>query len=62
MLDARRMEVYYAIYDAKGNKVKDISAEIINGETFYGIPESQKIIFFGDGAEKCKEIDKPEKF
>jgi tRNA threonylcarbamoyladenosine biosynthesis protein TsaB len=56
MLDARRMEVYYAIYDWGGNKLKDISAEIINGETFNSIPESQKIIFFGDGALKCKEV------
>ena len=27
MLDARRMEVYYAVYDNSGNKIKDISAE-----------------------------------
>ena len=56
MLDARRMEVYYAIYDSGGNKVKDISAEIINEKTFINIPESQKIIFFGDGSRKCKEV------
>jgi len=56
MLDARRMEVYYAIYDSGGNKIKDISAEIVNEKTFIGIPESQKIIFFGDGALKCKEV------
>ncbi len=56
MLDARRMEVYYAIYDTSGNTVKDISAEIISENTFNNIPESQKIIFFGDGAAKCKEV------
>ena len=56
MLDARRMEVYYAIFDSGGNRLKDISAEIINGDTFSHIPESQKIIFFGDGAIKCKEV------
>lgn len=56
MLDARRMEVYYAIYDSAGNKIKDISAEIITEDTFINIPESQKIIFFGDGAIKCKEV------
>jgi len=39
MLDARRMEVYYAIYDSVGNKVKDISAEIVNEETFINFPE-----------------------
>jgi tRNA threonylcarbamoyladenosine biosynthesis protein TsaB len=56
MLDARRMEVYYAIYDSSGKMIKDISAEIIDAETFSGFPESQKIIFFGDGALKCKEV------
>jgi len=58
MLDARRMEVYYAIYDAGGKTIKDISAEIISEDTFINIPESQKIIFFGDGAAKCKEVIK----
>lgn len=56
MLDARRMEVYYSIYDSKGNKIKDISAEIITGESFQKFPESQRIVFFGDGALKCKEV------
>ena len=56
MLDARRMEIYYALYDAGGNKLKDISAEIINENSFSNIPESKRIILFGDGAEKCKEI------
>jgi tRNA threonylcarbamoyladenosine biosynthesis protein TsaB len=56
MLDARRMEVYYAIYDCYGNKIKDISAEIINENSFVNISESRKIIFFGDGAQKCKEV------
>ncbi|MGA2408455.1 MAG: tRNA (adenosine(37)-N6)-threonylcarbamoyltransferase complex dimerization subunit type 1 TsaB [Bacteroidales bacterium] len=56
MLNARRMEVYYAIYDSHGNKIKDISAEIISENSFINIPESQKIIFFGDGATKCKEV------
>jgi tRNA threonylcarbamoyladenosine biosynthesis protein TsaB len=56
MLDARRMEVYYAIYDSVGNKIKNISAEIITEDTFVNIPESQKIIFFGDGAIKCQKV------
>ncbi len=56
MLDARRMEVYYAIFDSAGNRIKDISAEIISGDTFVNFPESQKIIFFGDGALKCREV------
>jgi tRNA threonylcarbamoyladenosine biosynthesis protein TsaB len=56
MLDARRMEVYYAIYNSTGKKIKDISAEIVTKDMFTDVPESQRIIFFGDGAKKCKEI------
>ena len=56
MLDARRMEVYYAIYDADGNNIRNISAEVITKDTFAGYPESQKIIFFGDGALKCRDV------
>jgi tRNA threonylcarbamoyladenosine biosynthesis protein TsaB len=56
MLDARRMEVYYAVYDTSGNSVKGISAEVINEDSFNEFPESQNIIFFGNGASKCKEV------
>jgi len=58
MLDARRMEVYYAVYDSSGNLVKGISAEIIKEDSFNELPESKNIIFFGNGASKCKEVIK----
>jgi tRNA threonylcarbamoyladenosine biosynthesis protein TsaB len=58
MLDARRMEVYCAIYDNSGRSIKKISAEIITEESFMDVPESKKIIFFGNGADKCREIIK----
>lgn len=58
MLDARRMEVYSAIYDSAGNTVKEIAAEVITEESFKDINESKKIIFFGNGAEKGREIIK----
>jgi tRNA threonylcarbamoyladenosine biosynthesis protein TsaB len=56
MLDARRMEVYYCLYDREGNTVKNISASIIDNDTFAGYPDSVTIVFFGDGAEKCRDI------
>jgi tRNA threonylcarbamoyladenosine biosynthesis protein TsaB len=56
MLDARRMEVYYAIYDSSGNTVKNISAEIIDENTLTNFNATQKIIVFGDGSAKCKEV------
>jgi tRNA threonylcarbamoyladenosine biosynthesis protein TsaB len=58
MIDARRMEVYNAVYDSQGNTVKEISADIIREDSFADIPQSKKIIFFGNGAAKCKEIIK----
>ena len=57
MIDARRMEVYNALYDSRVIR-KEISADIIREDSFADIPESKKIIFFGDGAAKCKEVIK----
>ena len=56
MLDARRMEVYYALYESSGEKIKDISAEIITEDSFSELPESKKLVLFGNGAAKCKNI------
>ncbi len=58
MLDARRSEVYYALYDTDGRLFKGISASVIDGESFMDIPETHKIIFFGDGSAKCKDLIK----
>ena len=58
MIDARRMEVYYALYDYCGKQIKEISADIITESSFDKIPEKYKIIFFGDGAAKCGAIIK----
>ena len=58
MIDARRMEVYDALYDHKGTLIRPVSAEIIDPASFSGIPESKHILFFGDGAGKCREVIK----
>lgn len=55
MLDARRMEVYCAIYDMDGNEVKSTAAEIIDENSFSDLLKDHQIYFFGDGAAKCKE-------
>jgi tRNA threonylcarbamoyladenosine biosynthesis protein TsaB len=54
MLDARRMEVYYCLFDKNGKKLSDISAEIIGENSFSGVPLEKRMIFFGDGAMKCE--------
>ncbi|HWZ35598.1 MAG TPA: tRNA (adenosine(37)-N6)-threonylcarbamoyltransferase complex dimerization subunit type 1 TsaB, partial [Mucilaginibacter sp.] len=56
MIDARRMEVYTALFDAQGNVVKPTSAEIIDEHSFSKQLQSHKILFFGDGAAKCKTV------
>ncbi len=55
MLDARRMEVYCAIYNSSLHEIKKTSAEIMDENSFSGFLEKNTICFFGDGAEKCKE-------
>ena len=54
MLDARRMEVYCALFDANNSLVKETSAEIINEQSFANILKNNQVVFFGDGAAKCK--------
>jgi len=54
MIDARRMEVYTALFDSTGKEVKPTSAEIIDENSFGNVLATQQVIFFGDGAEKCK--------
>ncbi|MDT7832665.1 tRNA (adenosine(37)-N6)-threonylcarbamoyltransferase complex dimerization subunit type 1 TsaB [Flavobacteriaceae bacterium S356] len=56
MLDARRMEVYSAVFDASFEEVRAIEAEIIDENSFQEYLEEGKVHFLGDGAQKCKEI------
>lgn len=54
MIDARRMEVYAAIYDNQLKKIRGIQADIIDHLSFSAFLQDQKILFFGNGAQKCK--------
>lgn len=56
MIDARRMEVYTTLFDAQGNQLSDIKAEIIDEKSFAGRLARQPILFIGDGAEKCRKV------
>ncbi len=60
MIDARRMEVYTALYNHKGEEIEPVSAEIIDPAFHANYLASDKILFFGNGAEKCKtQINHP---
>lgn len=52
MIDARRMEVYTAIYDIDNFVVSDTEAKIIDESAFAKILDNHQVIFFGNGSEK----------
>jgi len=56
MIDARRMEVYTQLLDFKYKIIKPSWAEILKPESFCDFLLENKIIAFGIGSEKCKEI------
>ncbi len=58
MIDARRMEVYSAIYDLGLGEVKPVSADIIDENSYKEFLDKQPVYFFGDGAAKCEGIIK----
>ncbi len=61
MIDARRMEVYMAMFDSAGKFITEIHNEILEKHSFQAIFEkNDRIVFSGDGSEKLKNlIDSP---
>ena len=56
LIDARRMEVYCAIFDGNsGEMISETEAKILEEQSFTEL-EGKKILFVGDGAKKAKEI------
>lgn len=61
MIDARRMEVYTALFDSSGRRISDTKAVILEPDTFAGeIAGYGHLIFIGDGAEKYRQVINPE--
>jgi tRNA threonylcarbamoyladenosine biosynthesis protein TsaB len=56
MLDARRMEVYSAIYDAVLSEVMETSAVIVTSDTCQAFLDRGIVCFFGNGATKCRTV------
>ncbi len=56
MIDARRMEVYCRLYDRSLNARTTTEAKVIDSESFNDELKTSQIIFFGDGASKCREV------
>lgn len=55
MLDARRMEVYAAVYDRALNEVRKVGADIVDEQSYAEYLERGPVYFFGNGAAKCRE-------
>ncbi len=55
MIDARRMEVYAAIYNNELKVVRDIAADIVDADSYKEYLSKSKILFFGNGADKCRD-------
>lgn len=55
MIDARRMEVYTAIFDGKGNQISEIEANILDENSFMEFAD-KKVVFVGDGVKKSKSV------
>ncbi len=56
MIDARRMEVYTAQYDSALNEIQPVRAQIIDQTSFADLLNSESVVFFGSGSEKCKPL------
>ncbi|WP_437371413.1 tRNA (adenosine(37)-N6)-threonylcarbamoyltransferase complex dimerization subunit type 1 TsaB [Maribacter litoralis] len=56
VLDARRMEVYSAIFDADLHQIRETKAEIIDENSFVEYINDKSVHFLGSGAEKIKEL------
>ena len=56
MIDARRMEVYTALFDVHLNNIEKTQAKILDEHSFDAYLDKHDLVFFGDGAEKCKPL------
>lgn len=59
MIDARRMEVYTALFNRENREIKATEALIVDEDSFKHDAKKHRIVYFGDGAEKCREVLDP---
>jgi tRNA threonylcarbamoyladenosine biosynthesis protein TsaB len=56
MLDARRMEVYAALFDSSCRMVREARADIVTADTYRSFLDTHTVYFLGNGAAKCREV------
>ena len=62
LLDARRMEVYAAVYDSEYKEIEPAWAEIVTPDSFKEVVKTKKAYLVGPGAEKCRDVLSSENF
>ena len=55
MLDARRMEVYQAVYDPDGKIVEEVSAKVLDAASYGDLLAKGQVVFIGTGAQKYRD-------
>jgi len=56
MIDARRMEVYSAVFNIENEFERDVEAEVLDENSYSELLKNSKAVFFGNGAGKFQEI------
>ncbi len=56
MFDARRLEVYTALFDSRLETITEVEAKVIDETSYQDLLEKHKIEFLGPGAEKCMAL------
>ena len=56
MIDARRMEVYSAVFTPDGRQLTETRPQIVESGSFSEQLEAGPVLFIGDGALKCKDV------
>lgn len=56
MLDARRMEVYAAVYTRGLKVVRQTQADVVDADTYRELLDEHPMYFFGNGAKKCMDV------
>ena len=56
MIDARRMEVYSAVYDRALKEIRPVQADVVTAETYQEYLNRGPVYFFGNGAHKCQAV------
>ena len=56
MIDARRMEVYSAVYDRALRPVRDVQADVVEADTYREFLDRGPVYFFGDGSDKVQSV------